>query len=153
MKKFSFPLNRVLDWREVRLSVAEIRLRHIDQQLHEVRASRASLEDEVTRASAALQVRKTSPGGDFGMLAQYLASAGRERKKLMDRSDALTLEIERQRSEVLNLRKECRLLETLRKTRRAAWQRECDREFDALAADSHQARRHHERAAAAAAGD
>jgi hypothetical protein len=37
----------------------------------------------------------------------------------------------------------------MRKTRRAAWQREYDREFDALASDSHQARRHHERAAAA----
>jgi flagellar export protein FliJ len=137
MKKFQFPLDRVLDWRRTQVRMEQIKLERMLAELHRMEGQAAALQGERESAQRAVVQSSSSMGSEL-LAFNTFRSASIARSAGLDRDRSACLERIRAQREVMSRKeRDVRLLERLREDRLQAWVREQDREIDQQAAEGH----------------
>jgi flagellar export protein FliJ len=140
MKKFHFPLERVLALRLTQAKVEEAKLGQLRDQVNAIDRRRAELRGELEQARRHLVDSGGTSGAEFAALGTYRNSVDAQSAALLRaRQQGLTL-IEQQRQVVAARRRESRLLENLRERRLAEWTQAAAKEEQAQAEESYLSR-------------
>ncbi|HLM99450.1 MAG TPA: hypothetical protein VK335_09230 [Bryobacteraceae bacterium] len=137
MTAFSFRLERVLEWRQAQLELAQAALSRVAGECARWDATLAKLANARAQAEALVQSSGPVNGADLGALARYQAHVEQQRKVALDRRRECGIKMDQQRARVLEARRDYRLLDKLRQVRRAEWESAVDREFEALATETY----------------
>ena len=140
MTNFRFPLQKVLDWRQTQLELAEARLQEQIAALAAI--DRAYAEMEAAGIRAEMEVRRWDPlaGRDLAALGRFrLLVQSREKQMAAQRTECQR-ELALRKTAMLEARRRCRLLERLKERRLAEWTLARDRELEEVASESYMAR-------------
>ncbi len=139
MKRFSFPLDRVLRYRHLQVEAEEARLEAQLAQVRQIDDRLAGLENEAS--NTADQIRPTLTATSEVMLPALAAYPAfrlllaRERHGLqLARRQAMEA-VDRQRAAVVEARRACEILERARSLAHDLWQAQHLREQEALAGE------------------
>ena len=117
MKRFSFPLDRVLDLRRHELEVAEARLHTIQSKQDEARLRAASLEQQfLSFSDESLRVQVTT-GSDLRAAGGYLARLRLGRQAQLQQEQKWEAERQREVGLAMEARRKVKLIEKLREKR------------------------------------
>jgi hypothetical protein len=140
MKKFAFPLERVLSWRHTQARLEEAAMGRTQAELQALDLRCAALGQSVQDARAKLLAAPSTTPVEIGALEHFRSSASAQTGFLLQTRRGLEQKLARQMQQVVERRREARLLEQLREQRLAAWQAAAAREIDQQAEESHLAR-------------
>ena len=135
MTAFSFRLERVLEWRQAQLDVAQAAMSRVTAECARWETILANLGN--ARAQAEGMLAGPVNGADLGALARYQTYVEQQRKIALERRREAEIRREQQRQRVLQAQRACRLLERLRQLRRSEWEAAVNREFEALATETY----------------
>jgi hypothetical protein len=140
MTTFKFRLERVMRWRKSKLELEQFTLSRL--AVERSRWDRVLAELETSRAHADRLVLSSESvhGRDLQAMFRYKELIGQQKEMALSRRAECDRKIEQQREQLLQARREFRLLEKLRHVRRTEWEAAVDREFEMLAAESYLAR-------------
>lgn len=139
MKRFHFPLEPVLRWRDSRLGTEQARLRELIERQARLAGEREDLDRQLSAIERSV-VEPALPGVtiDPARLSELdsFRSYVRQRKGILREAESqLENEISGQRRRVVEARRQCRLLEVLRDRAVHRWRVEWERELDRLAGE------------------
>jgi hypothetical protein len=137
MKAFRFPLERVMHWRKMQLSLEEMKLGRLIGRRRELTAAVEHLDASVIEATAGLRRKPELEGSELNTLSHFQESAGKRRFALLEDIGRCDEEIRLQRKAVQAAQRNLRLLERLKEERLHKWSILYDREVEALASESH----------------
>lgn len=140
MKKFVFPLSRVMDWRAMLVRVEESKLEQIYAELRAIDARKAALEREREQSEKALLAKSASTGAELAALDSFRRFVLAERSRLEGLRAGISERIAAQIQVVTKKRRDAKLLERWKDQRFKKWQTEFGREIDAQADESHLAK-------------
>jgi hypothetical protein len=140
MKKFSFPLGRVRDWRDTQARIEESKLeslygelRAIDARVAAVVAARVESDETAIGASSVI-------GAELAAIDAFRRFSVAEHTRL----DRLRIDCSRRIAQQIQVvtakRRDLKLLDRLKQQRLAAWTVEFHRELEAEALESHLAK-------------
>jgi flagellar export protein FliJ len=137
VKKFTFPLERVLAWRRTQSRLEEtvlerlhVELQGLDRRLEDLDRSLKNAGDDLLRCSST-----TAP--EIAALEHYRAASAAQAAQIAKLRADLHPKIEQQNRVVAERRRDTRLLERLRERRLQEWNAELAREVEQLAEESH----------------
>jgi flagellar export protein FliJ len=136
VKKFRFPLDRVLAWRHTLVRLEQVKLEGMMEELRRLEGQAAALQGERESAQRAVIQSRSSLGLELSAFDTFRQSSA-TRSKALDQEGCACLERIRVQREVIS-RKECdvRILEKLREDRWRAWSLEENREVDRQAEEA-----------------
>lgn len=137
MKRFQFRLQKVMEWREKQLEIEDARLKQHAAGIAGLERTRAEIESAGIKAELQLRSSAAVSGQDLAALAGFRQWVGARKREIAARRAEAQKQLEAQQQVMLEARRRCRLLERLKERRLAEWQKECDRELDALASESY----------------
>jgi flagellar export protein FliJ len=140
MKAFRFSLERVLDWRRRQAELEENKLRDLLAESRRIESAQLALADSRREAQACVRGGAPPKPHELWALSAYLERSAREEAALAQRRGAHEKLVAAQRQRVVESHRQCRLLEKLKETRRAEWQRDFDRELEAFAGEAYLSR-------------
>ena len=136
MKRFQFPLQRVLDWRSLHMRSAEEQLTRLQEQqaalVHRENALRAA---ELQSEMGLLKL-PSMDGSELQSLAGFQVRIRRERSELQEARAKCLAEIVQQRTRVLIARRDFKVVEKLKEKRLQSWTYLTDREIENTAAEA-----------------
>jgi flagellar export protein FliJ len=135
MKAFQFRLQRVLEYRAVKLMAEERKLLTLRAEFEELGREIARLGQESRRCETALSRAKHLTGRDLALFAAFRESLLRRRTVLEGDRSRCMAKLHRQTQNYLTASRDHKLLEKLRSRRLAEWTREADRQTDHLASE------------------
>jgi flagellar export protein FliJ len=137
MKKFAFPLDRVMDWRGTQARIEEMKLevlyaeqRGIDAQVEAVVAARE-------QSAQALVTAASVTGSKLAAIDAFARFSVAERARLDRARVDCSHRTDVQMQLVAAKRRDVKLLERLKGQQLATWNAEFSREIDAQAEESH----------------
>jgi len=137
MKAFRFPLDRVLGWRHLQMREEEEKLAALQHRLDLLNQRMNTLTAAKRNSELALLKLPSVQGCELQALTAFQART----KKLWAALDLEQSQCEKgiaaQRLRLLKARKDFRVLEKLKDTRKRAWTYLRDREVESTAADAH----------------
>jgi len=136
MKAFQFPLQRVLEWRELQMRTEEEKLSTIQNKLAEVLHRENALTAAQLNAEMNVLGRPVVEATEFRALAAFQLRIRGEKVSLVAVRKNLEIQISEQRKRLLKVRKDCKVLENLKERRKKAWTYLHDRELENTAAES-----------------
>jgi flagellar export protein FliJ len=139
MKKFHFPLGRVIDWREAQARIEESKLEALYAERRAIDSQKSALTLEREAAENAV-VERGATGSDLARLGEFHRFTVAEHTRLEKRRDDCGQRIAAQIQAVTEKRRDARLLERLKQQKLSAWNREFSREIDAQADEAYLAR-------------
>lgn len=140
MNRFDFRLARVLDYRQKQLEAADQVLRRLVAEQQGLSGQKEALGARYLAEEAALRVALVPQPGELAALSAYRRHVRLEQSKLDRLLFECSRRVERQRAEVLEARRRCRLLEKLHGKCKSTWQAAFAKEIDSLAEESFLAR-------------
>ncbi|HLH41505.1 MAG TPA: hypothetical protein VKV74_00865 [Bryobacteraceae bacterium] len=140
MKKFSFPLQRVLDWRGTQARIEELKLGRLYAELRGVENRIAYARAERTGSQRAM-AQTGATGAELAALDSFKKAAAAECARLEIVAGATRRSIALQIQAVAARRREARLLENLKRRKLAAWKLGFSKELDQQAEEAHHSRR------------
>jgi hypothetical protein len=140
MKKFQFPLQRVLDWREVQARLEESKLEALYSERTAIDSEIATLLEERERSDRAVAQGNGSTGEELAALSAFRRFSVAEHTRLDRLRAGCSQRIAAQIVIVTSKRRDAKLLQKLEQQRLAAWQIEFSKHIDAQAEESHIAR-------------
>jgi flagellar export protein FliJ len=140
VKRFEFPLDRVLAWRRTQARLEEAKLEPLLAREQALQAAARRLEQEGQQAQQEALARPSSSGDELAALDNFRQHTLREQQRTTQAQAQLRVTIDAHRSAIAIKRRDVRLLEKLREQRWSAWQSAAAREVDQQAEDSHLAR-------------
>lgn len=136
MKRFNFPLERVLKFRRTQADIEKAKLAAIEGELKKIRAEIESLAqsfaDEVKSVAATPTARAE--------LGRYRMVVEHQTLKLTEKLHAKQAELEQQRLLYTRANQAAEVLEKVKTKQKQGWERELQKELDDLAMDSFLAR-------------
>jgi flagellar biosynthesis chaperone FliJ len=132
MKKFSFPLGRVMDWREAQARIEESKLEGLFAELRAIDMQEAALLQEREAAEQWVAARGAT-GIELDRLGQFRRYSVAEHTRLEKIRSDCAHRIAAQIQVVASKRRDVRLLERLKHHKSMAWNRNLSREIDAQA--------------------
>lgn len=141
MKKFTFPLGRVLDWRVMLARVEESKLEQMYGELRVIDARKAALDREREQSEQAFLAKSASTGMELAILDSFRRFVFEERIRLEQKRAEVQQRITAQIHVVSLKRRDAKLLERLKDQRFSIWQRDLSREIDSAAEESFLAKR------------
>lgn len=140
MKKFQFPLGRVMDFRRTQARVEEIKLEALYAELRAIEAREVASIQERVQSEKALKGAPSVTGFDLEVFASY-REALKEEQKRMDKARAdCRKRIDLQLQVLMVKRREVKLLEHLKERRFEKWEKEMFKEIDRQADEAYLAR-------------
>lgn len=140
MKKFSFPLDRALSWRQTQTRLEEAKLAHLRSELESLDLRGTALDRSVREAGSGLLAAVAKTAIEIGALEHFRASTSAETRNLQRTRLSLEQKLSEQTQTVLERRRGAQLLEKLRQRQQTAWQAAAQREIDRQAEESFLAR-------------
>jgi hypothetical protein len=140
MKKFSYPLERVLSWRRTQARLEEAALARLRGEIQALDAQQAALNESVQVAQAGLLAIAWAAPIEIGAMERFRMSATAQTHQLQRERQAMEKKLVHQTRAVMERRREAQLLQQLRDKRYKSWQAEETREVDGLAEESYLAR-------------
>ncbi|MBI4877812.1 MAG: hypothetical protein HY822_24535 [Acidobacteria bacterium] len=140
MKRFEFPLERVLKWRRARLDAELAALGGLRTEAQAIDERRSAIDSERAAAERALAGAAILEARQLEALDGFRAWSQRESRRLSGQRAECERRIDAQRQRVAEARRGFRLLERLRQVRQAEWSAQLDRELENLAGELHLAR-------------
>ncbi len=140
MKKFEFPLGRVMSWRQTLQQIEESKLQNLYAELRSIEASEAALLEERESSQKTVLARASVTGSELATLDAFRRFAVAEHTRLEQRRAECVKKIAAQVLVVAQKRRDVRLLEQLRSSRLTTWRRELEREIDSQADEAYLAR-------------
>jgi flagellar export protein FliJ len=137
MKTFHFPLQRVLEYRELQMRTEEEKLSTIQNQLAQVLHRENALTAAQLNAEMNLLGRAVVDASEFRALSAFQLRIRSEKVSLLTARNNLETQIAGQRKRLLKARKDCKVLENLKERRKKAWTYLSDREIENTAAESY----------------
>ncbi len=145
MKKFAFPLGRVLDFREMQTRIEESKLEQLYGELRGIEASEAVLRRQRAESEQDVLASGGAPGLELAALDSFRQFTAAEHRRLENLRRGCRERIAAQIQLVAAKRRAVRLLERLREQRRSVWSQELNRELDAQAEEAFLAQWNRER--------
>lgn len=136
MKKFTFPLGRVMDWRAVLVRAEETKLEQMYAELRAIDARTAQLDREREQSEQALIRVASATGAELAAADCFRKFAFNERIRLEGLRAGVQQRIAAQLQMVAKKRRDVKLLERLKKQRYEQWRTDFGREMDAKADES-----------------
>jgi len=140
MKKFTFPLARVLDWRATQARIEESKLEQLYAELRAIASSEAELKRQRAESERALLASNVASGSELSALDAFrrftTAEHLRQEKQRADCSQRIAAQIQL----VAAKRRDVRLLERMRDQRFQDWNHQFHRELDAQADEAYLAK-------------
>jgi flagellar export protein FliJ len=136
MKRFRFPLDTVLRWRETTLEQEEAKLQRLFLEQQRIALAIEQTRADGVAAEQAIRERREMVSTDLRSLAAFRLHLEDRRKTLTQRKAEQAALIEQQRQAVLEAERRFQLLVKLRDRRASEWQYEAGRETEALAQES-----------------
>ena len=146
MKSFSFNLQKILDWRETQLEMAEAAFRKQAEALGAIDRLAANMKASEGRETVAVRAVTPLLGETLGALTGYHRYIQAQKKLLAQRRAECVQRVDAARAAMLEARRRARLLERLKDKRRADWAAAASRELEELASDSYLAQWNRRRA-------
>jgi hypothetical protein len=140
LRKFSFPLARVLDWRRTQVRMEEARLERLYAELHGLEARAEQTRTEKIASEKALVESRSVTGEELAALDAFKKAAASERERLERLAADCRARIAQQIEAVSQKRRDARLLENVEQRRRTAWRADLAREIDQQAEELHLAK-------------
>jgi flagellar export protein FliJ len=137
VKSFHFPLQRVLEWRELQMRREEEKLSTLQNQLAEVLHRENALAMAQLNAEMALLGQASVEGSEFRALAAFQLRIRGEKISLLASRRNIEEQVAEQRKRLLKARKDCKILGNLKDRRKKAWTYLADRELENTAAESY----------------
>jgi len=137
MKAFHFPLQRVLEYRELQMRTEEEKLSTIQNQLAGVLHRENALTAAQLNAEMNLLGRAVVDAGEFRALSAFQLRIRSEKVSLLAARKNLEVQVAEQRKRLLKARKNCKILENLKEKRKKTWTYLSDREIENTAAESY----------------
>jgi flagellar export protein FliJ len=139
VKKFNFPLGRVIDWRETQARVEESKLETLYAELRSIDSQQHALDREREAAEKTVAARGAT-GTELARLGEFRRFTIIERTRLEQLRGEVSRKIAAQIQVVAAKRRDVRLLERLKQQKLIAWHRELGRELDAQADEAYLAK-------------
>jgi len=140
MKKFTFQLSRVMDWRRAQAQAEEIKLERLHAELRAIDIRDANLKQERAESERALLAAPGATGFDLAALDAFQRYTQDARARIAQARSDCNRKIAAQ-LQVVNLkRRDVRLLERLRERRLKVWLAEVGRETERQADEAYLAR-------------
>jgi flagellar export protein FliJ len=136
MKSFQFRLQRVLDWRALRMRAEEEKLASFQHKLTTIIHRETALTAAELRSETGLLELPAIDGADLRALAAFQLHLRKERAALKAERTQCEAQIAEQRQRLLKARRDCRGLEKMKEKRKRVWTVELDREIEATAAEA-----------------
>lgn len=130
MKKFRFPLEKLLNYRRGRLSAEQARLERLLAEQAAIERRRAALEREERLVMESLRRLPVLFSSDLAAAEGFRRFAAAECVRLLSEAGMLASRIEAQKNAVLSARREVEILERLREKRLHDWRAEIDKEME-----------------------
>ena len=140
MRRFTFSLDRVLQWRSTQARLEESLLEALHAELRELNAGRTRLESEAGAAAAVVFQSGGASGAELATLGAFRQACALRLARLDQVREQSTARIARQTEAALERRRAVRLLERLKERRLEEWKRTADRELELEAAEAWLAR-------------
>jgi flagellar export protein FliJ len=140
MKKFAFPLSRVMDFRRMQARIEEVKLEALYAELRAMDTREVALIQQKAQSEKALRATPSVTGFDLQLFSEF-STAMKEELKRMDKARAdCRRRIENQLAVVTVKRREVRLLEHLKEKRFEKWEKEMFKEIDQQAEEAYLAK-------------
>lgn len=140
MKKFSFPLGRVMDFRRMQARLEEIKLEAMYAELRAIDAREVALIQQSVDSEKSLRAAPSVTGFDLELFDSY-RHAMKDEQKRMDKSRAeCRKRIEAQLAVLIVKRRDVKLLEHLKTQRHEKWEKEMHKEIDQQAEEAYLAK-------------
>jgi len=140
VKKFTFPLDRVLAWRRTQARIEQTKLEKLQKELRGVEAQRTALAAEELQAQQAIVRSGASTGADLAALDLFRASCATQSKSLERNRETQAAKILAQQRVVALKERDVKLLEKLREQKLTTWRLENAKEIDTQAEESYLSR-------------
>src|SRR5262249_8004065 len=121
MKRFAFPLDRVMEWRRTQAQIEESKLERLNSELRDLGHQIVKLSTERNRAGANLIVNGTATGLELSLLDAFRQAADVELARLERSKVDCRRRLETQMWTVGEKRREVRLLENLKDRKFQNW--------------------------------
>ena len=137
MKKFTFPLARVLDWRRTQVVIEEGKLGRLQAELNateeRIAAARRAREESQRNVLSA----NSMTGAELAALDDFMKASMVESRKLERSAAEARKGVSAQVQIVILRRRDALLLETLHDRKQEAWNLELDKVIDLEAGELH----------------
>ena len=134
MKKFRFPLERVLDWRASQVQLEEARLAGLLFKRQAIEARRAEALGEGAAAAAAAR-RNGVTGAELATMPAFQNALAARLGRLAAEQRECDEKLTAQRAALTEARRQEKLLENLKRRRRQAWEHGAARAAETEAGD------------------
>lgn len=141
MKKFSFGLERVREWRAEQVESEKLKLRRLFEERHAMDAAGALLDREQAEAEENVRGQTSLDAQQLGALDAFRSYVKCEKLRLAERIAGCDRLIAAQRQKLLDVQRQFRLLERMKKRDWDEWNRALASEIDQLAAEVHLSQR------------
>jgi hypothetical protein len=137
VKKFSFGLERVRAWRAEQVETEKLKLRRLFDERHALEAAGALLDQELAEAEKNVRGQTRLDAQQLCALDAFKLYVKSEKSRLVARVAECDHRIAAQRQRLLDVRRQFRLLERMKRRELDDWNRALTREIDELAAEVH----------------
>jgi flagellar export protein FliJ len=137
MKKFDFPLSRVMDFRRMQARLEEIKLEGLYAGLRAIDAREASLVQQRTQSETALKSAPSVTGHELEVFSAYGAAMKAEQKRMDKTRVECRKRIDAQLAILTVKRRQVKLLEKLKDQRFDKWEKEMFKEIDQQAEEAY----------------
>ena len=135
MKKFTFPLDRVLDFRRGQARIEETKLERLNAELRAIETRLRDTEAAREESGRALIAGGSATGTELAALDSFRKASTAECAKLGQSAAAARHHIDAQLKTVIQKRRDVKLLEHLRSRKLEAWTTELGHEIDREASE------------------
>ena len=137
MKKFEFPLARVLEWRRTRATLEESRLGRLNRELRGLESRAAITRTQQEQSERALRASASLTGTELVAFDSHKRFLTAECERLSGLAANCRTRIAAQIQVIAQAQRDVRLLERLHHRKHAAWQAELWKEIDREAEELH----------------
>jgi hypothetical protein len=140
MKKYSFPLARVMAWRHTQVQIEQAKLESLHSELQDLEGRAAILRADVHKSHRALVLSLAATGAELSALDAFRRSAAMQCANLETATVGCRQRIAVQMDIIVQRRREFRLLERLNERKLITWTADYSREIDQQADELYLAR-------------
>jgi flagellar export protein FliJ len=137
MKKFAFPLDRVMDFRRVHARLEEIKLEALYAELRALDTREAALARQKAQSETTLRAAPSVTGFDLELFATFREAMKLERHRLETARADCRKRIDAQLAVLTIKRRDVRLLEKLKEQQFEQWEKAMFKEIDQQAEEAY----------------
>lgn len=145
MKRFRFPLDRVLHFRRLEMERIEAHLSELAFRAHNERQTADDRRAQAVESGRQLAIQAELRGTDFQVTRHWLERLETERNNALEASEKLLQQHHEALAELVEARRKVRLLEMLRRRKLAAHELQTTKQLEAQATEFYLAKKVRER--------